>query len=88
MIFSCVVLILAASLDYSIGDPWNWIHPVKVMGWFISHSTKLALKYCHSSLTQRLAGILLTIVLIIGSGVVGWLISYGAMRVHLILGIV
>jgi adenosylcobinamide-phosphate synthase len=85
---SCsVVLILAASLDYLIGDPWNWIHPVQVMGWFISRLTKLALKYCHDSLTQRLAGIALTILLVIGSGVIGWLIIQCAIWVDPILGI-
>ena len=82
-----VVLILAASLDYFIGDPWSWVHPVQVMGWFISRLTKLALKYCHSSLTQRLAGIVITIFLLIGSGVVGWLIIRCATLIHPVLGI-
>lgn len=38
------VLLLAAGLDYFIGDPWGWPHPVRVMGWVISHFTQLALK--------------------------------------------
>ncbi|HEY9794124.1 MAG TPA: adenosylcobinamide-phosphate synthase CbiB [Leptolyngbyaceae cyanobacterium] len=38
------VLLLAAGLDYVIGDPWGWPHPVRVMGWVISHFTQLALK--------------------------------------------
>ncbi|MEO1373130.1 MAG: adenosylcobinamide-phosphate synthase CbiB [Cyanobacteria bacterium J06635_10] len=88
MTSSAIVLILAATLDYFIGDPWNWIHPVKVMGHFISCLTKLALTYCHNSLTQRLAGIALTILLVIGSGVVGWLIIQFAMWVHPILGMI
>ena len=87
MTSSAVVLILAAILDYLIGDPWNWIHPVKVMGWFISRFTKFTLKYCHDSLTQRLAGIILTIFLVIGSGAIGWLIIQWAAWVHPILGI-
>ena len=87
MTSSSVVLFLAASLDYLIGDPWNWIHPVQVMGWFISFLTKFALKYCHNSLTQRLAGIAITIFLVIGSGVTGWLIIQFAMWFHPILGI-
>jgi len=84
---SSVVLILAASLDYFIGDPWNWIHPVQVMGWFISRLTKLALQYCHNSFTQRLAGIALTIFLVIGSAIVGALIIQCAVWLHPILGI-
>ncbi|MGB3640579.1 MAG: adenosylcobinamide-phosphate synthase CbiB [Rivularia sp. (in: cyanobacteria)] len=87
MTFSSAVLIIAASLDYLIGDPWNWVHPVQVMGWFISHLTKLALKYCHNSLTQRLAGIAITAILVIGSGAIGWLIVRCAMWINPILGI-
>ena len=35
------VLILAAVLDYSIGDPWGWPHPVQGMGWAIDRYTRL-----------------------------------------------
>lgn len=87
MNFPSAVLIIAASLDYFIGDPWNWVHPVQVMGWFISRLSKLALKYCHNSLTQRLAGIAITAILVIGSGVTSWLIVQCAMWVNPILGI-
>ncbi len=87
MTFSSAVLILAAILDYLIGDPWNWVHPVQVMGWLISRLSKLALKYCHNSLTQRSAGIAITAILIIGSGVISWLIVRCAMWVNPILGI-
>ena len=31
-----LILIIAASLDRLIGDPVNWLHPVQVMGWYIS----------------------------------------------------
>lgn len=87
MNFSSAVLILAASLDYFIGDPWNWVHPVQVMGWFISGLSKLALKYCHNSLTQRLAGIAITAILVIGSGVISWLIVRCAIWINPIVGI-
>ncbi|HEY9600436.1 MAG TPA: adenosylcobinamide-phosphate synthase CbiB [Allocoleopsis sp.] len=39
------VLLLAAGLDYIIGDPWGWPHPVRVMGWVISRYTQLVLRY-------------------------------------------
>jgi adenosylcobinamide-phosphate synthase len=39
------VLLLAAGLDYVIGDPWGWPHPVRVMGWVISYYTQLVLRY-------------------------------------------
>jgi adenosylcobinamide-phosphate synthase len=34
------VLVLASVLDYSIGDPWGWPHPVRVMGWAIDGYTR------------------------------------------------
>jgi adenosylcobinamide-phosphate synthase len=84
---SPLVLILAATIDFLIGDPWNWLHPVKVMGWLISRFTKLALTYCQNSLTQRIAGILLGIILIVGSGVIAYLLIYYARLVHPLVGI-
>ncbi|WP_392530745.1 adenosylcobinamide-phosphate synthase CbiB [Nostoc sp. C117] len=84
---SAIVLIIAALLDYLIGDPWGWPHPVQFMGWVISRLTKFSLQLCQTSLTQRLAGILLGIILIIGSGVVGFLIVQTARSIHPVLGI-
>lgn len=82
------VLIVAALLDYLIGDPWGWLHPVQVMGWVISRFTKFALTYCHNSLTQRMAGIVLSLLLILGSGLIGVLIIHCARWLHPVLGIV
>ncbi|MEH2072229.1 MAG: adenosylcobinamide-phosphate synthase CbiB [Nostoc sp.] len=84
---SVVVLIIAGLLDYLIGDPWGWPHPVQFMGWVISRLTKFSLQLCQNSLTQRLAGILLGIILIIGSGVIGFLLIQSARWVHPLLGI-
>ncbi|MEH1800618.1 MAG: adenosylcobinamide-phosphate synthase CbiB [Nostoc sp.] len=81
------ILIIAALLDYLIGDPWDWPHPVQVMGWVISRLTKFSLQLCQNSLTQRLAGIVLGIILIIGSGFIGFLIIQSARWVHPLLGI-
>ena len=81
------ILIVAAILDYLIGDPWGWLHPVQVMGWVISHFTQLSGKYCHHSLTQRVAGIFLSIVLVIGSAVVAWLIIQIARWLHPVFAI-
>ncbi len=67
------ILIVAAILDYLIGDPWGWPHPVQVMGWVISHLTKFFLQLCQNYLAQRIAGILLGIILIISSGYAAWL---------------
>ena len=40
----------AALLDYLIGDPWGWPHPVRVMGWVISRLSKFSLQYCQNPL--------------------------------------
>ncbi|MBE9049444.1 cobalamin biosynthesis protein [Nostocales cyanobacterium LEGE 11386] len=83
-----VVFIVAALLDYLIGDPWGWPHPVQVMGRVISHLIKFFGQVCQSSLTQRIAGITLGMILIIGSGCIGWLIIQTAKWLHPLLGII
>ncbi len=83
-----VVLSIAAFLDYLIGDPWGWLHPVQVMGWVISQFTKFTFKYCHQPKSQRLAGIVLGIGLVVGSGLGGWLIIQISTWLHPLLGIV
>ncbi|WP_066375437.1 MULTISPECIES: adenosylcobinamide-phosphate synthase CbiB [unclassified Anabaena] len=84
---SAIVLIIAAILDYLIGDPWGWPHPVQVMGWVISHLSKFFLHLFHHSLTRRIAGIALALILIIGSGGVGWFIVQIAKWLHPLLAI-
>jgi adenosylcobinamide-phosphate synthase len=95
-----VILAIAASLDYLIGDPWGWPHPVRVMGWFINrlfqfligilnqslypgcrHSTKIKI------ILHRGAGIFLGILLVMGSGGLGWLMVQTARGFHPLLGI-
>jgi len=83
---SVIVLIIAAGLDYLIGDPWGWPHPVRLMGWTIDRFTKLAFKH-HNALALRVGGVVLGIGLIIASGLSGWLIVKGAKWLHPLLGI-
>ncbi|NJL62467.1 MAG: cobalamin biosynthesis protein [Methylacidiphilales bacterium] len=85
---STVILIIAAILDYLIADPINWLHPVQVMGWIISGFSKLSWRFCQTSSMQRLAGIFLGIVLIIGSSAIAYLIIQLARLVNPLLGIV
>ena len=82
---SAIVLVIAAILDYLIGDPWGWPHPVRVMGWVISHLSKFFLHLCHHTLTRRIAGIVLALILIIGSGGMAWLIVHLAKWLHPLL---
>jgi len=87
---AAVVLAIAALLDYGIGDPKTWLHPVQVMGWVIGG-------YCQWVLAQpwlqsnrglmRIAGVGLGVSLIGGSGVLGWLVIAGATQVHPLVGL-
>jgi adenosylcobinamide-phosphate synthase len=84
---TAAVLLLAAGLDYIIGDPWGWPHPVRVMGWVITYFTQFALKQWNSPLNRRWVGIALGVGLIITSGLAGWLIVRGARWLHPLLSI-
>jgi adenosylcobinamide-phosphate synthase len=43
---SFIILILAALVDYLVGDPWGWPHPVRVIGWVINQYTQLTFSLC------------------------------------------
>ena len=86
-LYAAIVLLVAAVLDYLIGDPWGWPHPVRVMGWFISRFTEFAFKHFNQSLLLRWAGVVLGVGLVTGSGMVGWLIVYGLNWLHPLLSI-
>jgi adenosylcobinamide-phosphate synthase len=59
-------LLIAAYLDYLIGDPWEWLHPVQIMGWAIDRHTQTTLKYLQNPYLRRLAGVVLFWGLILG----------------------
>ncbi|MEA5581617.1 adenosylcobinamide-phosphate synthase CbiB [Nodularia harveyana UHCC-0300] len=84
---SSVILIIAALLDYCIGDPWGWPHPVQFMGGIISRLTKIFTSVSLNPLTQRIAGIFLALTLIIGSGCISWLIIEIAKKWYPLWGI-
>ncbi len=71
---SILALVIAAWLDFLIGDPWGWLHPVQVMGWAIEQYTCLAFAGFKTPQSLKLSGILLAILLIFGSGFTSWLI--------------
>ena len=88
--YRLAVLAIAACLDYGIGDPWNWLHPVQVMGWCIDRYKQVWLKRSPlpSPLMLQIAGIGLAIGLVGGSGVVGWGLVQLATGVNPLLGLV
>jgi adenosylcobinamide-phosphate synthase len=82
-----VVWAIAALLDYVIGDPWHWWHPVQGMGWCISLYTRLAFRYLKHPLALKIAGVGLGCGLIAGSGLVAWIIRAVTYRWHPWLGV-
>lgn len=71
---SAFSLVMAAFWDYLIGDPLFLLHPVQIMGWIIQKYTDLTIIVAQQKWQRRVSGILLALSLIIGSGLVGWLI--------------
>jgi adenosylcobinamide-phosphate synthase len=82
-----IILLWAAGLDYLIGDPREWLHPVQVIGWVISGLTEGVIKTIPKKHLRRLAGVAIAITIIISSGLLGWLIPWLLIKVHPILGI-
>lgn len=82
-----IVLLLAALVDYEIGDPWNWLHPVQVMGWVIQRYCQFCFKQLQHPVALRLAGIGLTVALLSLSGFVTWLIIQVSKQLHPFLGL-
>lgn len=74
---SLLILLVASGLDYAIGDPQSWLHPVQVMGWVIVQYTQTFFKYFNHPLILRVAGVFLAFILVLGSGFTGWLFGYG-----------
>jgi len=71
-----IVIWLASLLDYIIGDPWGWIHPVQVMGWIISWYKNIVINHVSSKLVRKISGVILGLGLIFGSGFFVWLIIF------------
>jgi adenosylcobinamide-phosphate synthase len=82
-----IILILAAILDYLIGDPWGWIHPVQVMGWIISKYSEFVINYFTSKIVRKIAGIILGFGLIISSGIIAWLLIQLTIKINYWLAI-
>lgn len=84
---TAIVLVLAAIWDYLIGDPWNWLHPVQVMGWIVKFGSDRILSFFPKKYLRRQGGIFLGLGLILGSGLWGWLIIQIAHQINTLLAI-
>lgn len=66
-------MIAAAGLDRLVGDPRWCPHPVVVMGWWIQRLRRLAEAWAGDQPgLLRLAGLSITLLLVVGSGLAGW----------------
>ena len=72
-------MLLAWGLDRLVGDPRWCLHPVVVMGWCIARLRRLAEAWAGESPWRlRLAGCLITLLLMGGSGGAGWALTAAA----------
>ncbi|HBQ97784.1 MULTISPECIES: adenosylcobinamide-phosphate synthase CbiB [unclassified Roseofilum] len=82
-----ISLAIASILDFAIGDPWHWPHPVQLMGKLIAQGTEFILKSFHSPQSQRWAGVILGLTLIGMAALVSDRIVWLANKGHPLLGI-
>jgi adenosylcobinamide-phosphate synthase len=77
-----LLLPIASLLDYLIGDPWGWPHPVQVIGWGISAYSQFTLKWVGNPKIRRFAGVGLGIGTIAGTGLISGLLLWAAYQLH------
>lgn len=82
-----LILPIAALLDYTIGDPWGWPHPVQAIGAWIAAGTETALKRCPTPRSQRIAGVVLALSTIAIASGYSWAIVRLASQLHPSFGI-
>ena len=74
-----LLVAMACLLDRLLGDPRHCLHPVQVMGWAIQRLRGLVeAGAADTPWTLRLAGGVLTAVIVLGSTGAGWLVERGA----------
>ncbi|MEO0769104.1 MAG: adenosylcobinamide-phosphate synthase CbiB [Cyanobacteria bacterium J06649_4] len=67
---SGAILLLAATLDYVVGDPWGWPHPVQAMGKVINIYRHWAIARAFSPRVMKVAGVGLAFLVIGGTALV------------------
>jgi len=69
-------VLTASLLDRLVGDPRQLLHPVEVMGWWIGQLRRLAETWALDRPWRlQLAGGLITLLLVVGSGAAGWMLE-------------
>ncbi|MDF7681825.1 adenosylcobinamide-phosphate synthase CbiB [Enterobacteriaceae bacterium ESL0689] len=62
-------------LDFIIGDPQNWPHPVRWMGNLITLLQRIVRRYCHSDTALRIGGGVMWLIVVGGS----WAVASGVL---------
>lgn len=82
-----ITLILAGLVDALIGDPWEWPHPVKVMGHVITTYSQWSLQKHDAAWKQRLSGIVLALLVIVGSSTIAGGLVCLSLQISWLLGV-
>lgn len=83
-----VILGGSALLDFLLGDPKSWRHPVELIGLAINFGSQLIIQKVSDKNARRLWGIFLGLKIIIGSGFLAWLAVYLTEKISPILAII
>ncbi|MDB9525905.1 adenosylcobinamide-phosphate synthase CbiB [Oscillatoria sp. CS-180] len=81
-----LVLIGAAAVDFVVGDPWEWIHPVQIIGWTIQGYQRVIFRFIQLPLLQKVFGIGLGLGLPLLSGAIAISIVTLANHLNPVLG--
>lgn len=82
-----LIPVLASIVDFAVGDPWGWPHPVQGMGWAIQRYQTIVFRITQSPWQQRLLGIGLGIGLPLLSGAIAISFVLGGTYLHPLLGL-
>jgi adenosylcobinamide-phosphate synthase len=76
-----IVLVGAACLDFILGDPWGWPHPVRWMGQVIQRYCNWIWPWAKRPAALKLAGMILAVGLVLGSALLAWCAVFFAYQV-------
>lgn len=77
---------IAWLLDFVIGDPQNWPHPVRWIGNLISAIQRVVRRYCHSDRSLRIGGAVMWLVVVGVTWAVSWGVLALASEIHPLFG--
>lgn len=87
-LIAVIILGGSALLDFLLGDPKSWRHPVEFIGSVINFASQLIIRKVNDKNSRRLWGIFLGLKIIISSGFLAWLIVYLAEKVSPVLAVI